>query len=78
MDIETRYNIKVHNGFLTHFELQAAVAMLGGNILFSELLFRLTEAAIGAKVSNDEIIDGLSVALKRMRKHKKVVDDECN
>ena len=73
MDIETQrlYNCKVRNEFLTHFELQAAVAMLGGNILFSELLSRLTQAALGAKVSSDDVIDTLSVSLKQVRKYKK-------
>jgi hypothetical protein len=73
MGVETQrvYNCRVCNGFLNNFELQAAVAMLGGNILFADLLSRLTQAAIGAKVPCDEIIDGLSIACKRMRKYKK-------
>ena len=70
-EITTEYRIMIRNQFLKHFELQAAVAMLGGTILFDELLSRLTQAAIGANVSNDEIIDALSLVLKQMRKYKK-------
>jgi hypothetical protein len=70
-EIVTEYRSMIRNQFLTRFELQAAVAMMGDNILFSQLLSRLTQAAIGAEVPDDEIIDELSLCLKQMRKYKK-------
>ena len=70
-EIVAEYRCMVMNRFLERFELQAAVAMMGDNILFSQLLSRLTQAAIGAEVLDDEIIDALSFCLKQMRKHKK-------
>jgi hypothetical protein len=70
-EIVTEYRSMIRNQFLTRFELQAAVAMMGDNILFSQLLSRLMQAAIGAEVLDDEIIDALSFCLKQMRKSKK-------
>jgi hypothetical protein len=70
-EIVAEYRCMVMNRFLEKFELQAAVAMMGDNIVFSQLLSRLTQAAIGAEVLDDEIIDALSLSLKQMRKYKK-------
>jgi hypothetical protein len=70
-EIVAEYRCLIMNRFLERFELQAAVAMMGDNILFSQLLSRLMQAAIGAEVLDDEIIDALSFCLKQMRKSKK-------
>lgn len=70
-EIVAEYRCLVMNRFLERFELQAAVAMMGDNIQFSQLLSRLMQAAVGAEVLDDEIIDALSFCLKQMRKSKK-------